>query len=235
MNNRNKTSLEVFFYIGGLLLMILGVAISVKSDLGVSPISSIPYTLTCVTGIDLGIATILFTIFTLLLQIILLRKDFKIINLLQLPVGIMFGLFLTFCCSLVNYLPEPSNMAIKLIMMLISTIMIAMGVFLYVATGYLPLSPEGAMLAISKVTKAPFPNIKLISDITMVAVSCQTCFIMLKSFGSVGIGTVASAVLVGTEVKLLTRFFGKQRDMLLGINAISKKQDEQKDGSEIFS
>jgi len=219
MNNRNKTGIEIFFYIGGLLIMILGVAVSVKSDLGVSPISSIPYTLTCVTGIDLGIATILFTIVTLLLQILLLRRNFKFINLLQLPVGILFGLFLTFCCSLVNYFPEPSNMTIKLVMMLISTFLVALGVFLYVATGYLPLSPEGAMLAISKVTKAPFPNVKLISDITMVMISCGTCLIILKSFGSVGIGTVVSAVLVGTEVKLLTKFFGKQRDKLLGINA----------------
>lgn len=47
-------------YVIGLLIMTLGVAISVKSNLGVSPVSSIPYTITCVVGLEMGKATILF-------------------------------------------------------------------------------------------------------------------------------------------------------------------------------
>ena len=44
-----ETSIFVRFlvYVTGFLIMTLGIAISVKSDLGVSPVSSIPYTMTC--------------------------------------------------------------------------------------------------------------------------------------------------------------------------------------------
>ena len=120
--NKSNLTVRILFYIAGLIIMTVGVAISVRADLGVSTISSIPYTMTCVAGIDLGIATIIFSIFMVLLQIVLLRKEYKIINLLQLPVGILFGLFLTFCCNLTVYIPEPSNFLIKLIMTLISTV-----------------------------------------------------------------------------------------------------------------
>ena len=201
--------------------MTLGVAVSVRADLGVSTISSIPYTMTCVAGIDLGVATIIFSIFMVILQIILLRKDYKIINLLQLPVGIVFGIFLTFCCSLTVYIPEPSNFAVQLIMTLISTVLVALGVFLYVPAGFIPLAPEGAMLAISKITKAKFANVKLVCDITMVVISLVTCLIVIRQLGSVGIGTVLAALLVGTEVKWMTKFFGEGRDRVLGINAHS--------------
>ena len=48
-------------YFIGLFIMTIGIALSVKSNLGVSPVSSIPYTMTCVWGIEMGKATILFS------------------------------------------------------------------------------------------------------------------------------------------------------------------------------
>lgn len=229
VKNKSNLTVRILFYIAGLIIMTVGVAISVRADLGVSTISSIPYTMTCVAGIDLGIATIIFSIFMVLLQIVLLRKEYKIINLLQLPVGILFGLFLTFCCNLTVYIPEPSNFLIKLIMTLISTVLVALGVFLYVPAGFILLAPEGAMLAISKITKIRFANVKLISDITMVVISLVTCLIVIRELGSVGIGTILAALLVGNEVKVLTRFFGDARDKALKINAYSDSAEQTDD------
>lgn len=64
---KNKLPIRLAFYLGGFLIMTLGVAVSVKSDLGVSPISSIPYTMTCATGLDLGVATIVFSVIMVML------------------------------------------------------------------------------------------------------------------------------------------------------------------------
>ena len=55
-----KTRTAMYFI--GLFVMTIGIALSVKSNLGVSPVSSIPYTMTCVWGIEMGKATILFHI-----------------------------------------------------------------------------------------------------------------------------------------------------------------------------
>ena len=56
--------------------MTVGIALSVKSNLGVSPVSSIPYTITCVWGLEMGKATILFHITLVLIQLLLFAKKF---------------------------------------------------------------------------------------------------------------------------------------------------------------
>ena len=210
---------RLLLYFGGLLIMTLGVAISVKSCLGVTPISSIPYTMTVVTGMDLGIATMLFSVAVVLLQIVMLRKDYKVINLLQIPIGVVFGLFMTACGKLMTFFPDPSDMVLKFMIMLFSTVLVALGVFLYVPTGFIPLAPEGFLVAASKLTKIKFGTVKVICDVAMVIVSLITC---LHSPGSVGIGTVAAALLVGTEVKMLTKWLGKKRDSFIGIGQKTK-------------
>lgn len=40
-------------YFIGFFIMTIGIALSVKSNLGISPVSSIPYTITCVWEIEL--------------------------------------------------------------------------------------------------------------------------------------------------------------------------------------
>ena len=75
-------------------------------------------------------------------------------------------------------------------MMLFSTGLIAFGLFWYVPADIIPLAGEGAMLAISKTIKKPFPTVKIAFDVTMVVISLITCLVCLHSLGSVGIGTI---------------------------------------------
>ncbi|MBE6049287.1 MAG: hypothetical protein E7214_01135 [Clostridium sp.] len=207
MKKKDNIVITLITYFLGLLIMTLGVSISVKSNLGVSPVSSIPYTMTCVWGIEMGKATIIFHVVLVAIQVLILRKNFKIKNLLQIPVGIIFGYFTTFCNYLMSFVDSPENIIIRLTMMLISTVIIAFGIFMYVPSDIMPLAGEGVMLAIADVTNKPFPNIKLMFDISMVVISLVTCICLIHSLGSVGIGTIIAAVLVGIELKFITKFF----------------------------
>lgn len=199
---------RMFKYIAGLFVLTVGIALSVKSDLGVSPVSSIPYTITCIWGMEMGKATILFHCFLVLLQIALLRKNYKIKNILQIVVGIVFGYFTTFCNWGVGFLPNTENMIIRICMLLISTVFIAFGIFLYLPADIMPLAGEGAMQAVAEVSGISFPKVKVGFDVSMVAVSLIACLIFIRSFGSVGIGTVIAAVLVGMELGVITKWFG---------------------------
>ena len=210
MKSTKKTALRFIFYLGGLLIMTFGVAISVKSGLGVTPISSIPYTMTIVWGIELGLATTIFSVIAALLEIPVLRKKYKLTNLLQIPVSIVFGIFMSTCSSLIQTLPTPDSFLIRFILMLISTVIVAIGVFAYVSSGFIPLPTEGLLLAIADVTKTKFSSLKLMGDIGMVLVSLTACLIAIQEFGSIGIGTIVSALLVGNEVKILTKYFGEK-------------------------
>ena len=209
-----KVRIPMYFI--GLFVMTIGIALSVKSNLGVSPVSSIPYTMTCVWGIEMGKATILFHIILVLIQILLLRKKFKPVQLLQVVIGVVFGYFTTFCNYMVSFLPTPENLGIRIIMVLASTVFVAFGIFLYLPADLIPLAGEGCMQAVSSVTHIEFSKVKIGFDCTMVLVSAITCLTVLHNLGSVGAGTIIAAILVGTLVGIINRAFGKQRDKLLG-------------------
>lgn len=200
-------------YFVGLFIMTIGIALSVKSDLGVSPVSSIPYTMTVVWGIEMGLATFLFHIVLVLIQILLLRKRFKPKNLIQLAVGIVFGLFTTLCNYLVvDLIPGTDNMFIRILMLAVSIIVVAIGLYLYVPADIMPLAGEGTMLAVSEVTHFKFSNVKIGFDVIVSAVSLCTCLAAIGSMGSVGAGTVVSAVLTGMVLGLITKLFEHKSD-----------------------
>lgn len=80
----DNIKIRLVVYLIGLFIMTLGISMSVKSNLGVSPVSSIPYTITCITGLEMGKATILFHIVLVALQVVILRGAFQIKSLLRL-------------------------------------------------------------------------------------------------------------------------------------------------------
>ncbi len=208
-----KIRLPMYFI--GLFIMTVGIAFSVRSDLGVSPVSSPPYTLTVVWNVEMGMATFLFHVALVLLQILLLRRKYKPKNLLQLAVGVVFGLFTTFCNGLVMMIPMPDSLPFRIIMLAVSIVIVAIGIFLYVPADIMPLAGEGTMLAISQVTGFKFSNVKIGFDVSVSVISLVICLITVHSPGSVGIGTVVSAVLTGAALGVITRVFGEKRDRLL--------------------
>ena len=187
--------------------MTAGIAISVKSNLGVSPVSSIPYTMTRCWGIEMGKATILFHCVLVFLQILILRKNFKLKSLLQIPIGVVFGYFTSFCNYLMTFVPSPENFVVRICMVLISIVLVAIGIFFYLPANIIPLAGEGVMQAVSDVTKIAFPKVKIAFDITMVVISLVTCLIVIHSIGSVGLGTIMAAVLVGVVLGQIMRLW----------------------------
>lgn len=213
MKGNWKRRLVMYFI--GLFIMTIGIALSVKSDLGVSPVSSIPYTLTCVWGIEMGKATILFHVVLVVIQMAILRRKFRGKNLLQVPVGIVFGYFTTLSNYLMSFAPDPHSLALRLGMLLVSVVLVAVGIFLYLPADIMPLAGEGVMQAVSDTLHVPFARAKVAFDVTMVAVSLVTCLAFLHRLGSVGAGTVIAAVLVGVVLGRITKRFSGWRDALL--------------------
>lgn len=202
-------------YFIGLFIMTIGIAISVKSDLGVSPVSSIPYTMTRCWNIEMGKATIIFQSFLVLMQLVILRKKFRIRAFLQVPVGIVFGYFTTFSNYLMSFLPDVENYIIRVLMILVSIMLIAVGLFFYIPANIMPLASEGVMQAFAEVTGIAFPKLKVAFDVSVVVISLAVCLIVTGTIGSVGAGTVLAAVLVGIVLGRITKMWAtiKKRKM----------------------
>ncbi|WP_286008777.1 DUF6198 family protein [Methanobrevibacter woesei] len=211
---------RIFNYIFGLFLITLGVGLSIKSNLGSTPVSSIPYTLNVIWGIEIGVATVIFHTILVITELILLRRAFKPKHFLQVPVGILFGFFTTISVNLVNLLPDTSNIILIAIMVLVSTFLVALGLFFYVPTNIVPLSVEGITQAIAIVSNQPFTKVKVCFDVSVVVLSFVLCFIFTGVIGgSVGIGTIFSAIFVGITLK----YINKVVLHFTGLNADLKK------------
>ncbi len=209
--NKNK----VIMYFLGLFIIAVGASLSVKSDLGVSPVTTIPYTVTYIWEIDMGITTFLFHLLLVFIEFLLLRKSFKLENLLQTVVGVVFGLFTSLCNYLVFMIPFPDTMFARIILLALSIVAVALGLFFYVPAEIMPMAVEGLMLVISEVTRIKFSTVKIALDIAFSLISLIVCLVAVHNMGSVGVGTVVSAITTGLVLKVLTRMFGKKRDALL--------------------
>lgn len=110
-----------------------------KASLGTSPISSIPYVLSLNFPLTLGNFTIIFSVFLILLQILILRKNFKLENILQIPVSIAFGYFIDLTMHLLFWV-DPQNYAVKIIALLAGCIVLGFGVCMEVLADVVMLS-----------------------------------------------------------------------------------------------
>lgn len=212
------TKNKAIMYLTGLFIIAIGASLSVKSDLGVSPVTTVPYTVTYIWNVDMGITTFLFHLLLVLIEFLMLRKSFKLTNLLQVVVGIVFGLFTSLCNYLVFLIPFPDTMAVRIILLVLSIFAVAVGLFFYVPAEIMPMAVEGLMLVISEVLKVKFSTVKIVLDISFSLISLAICLIAVHVMGSVVVGTIVSAVTTGLILKLLNRWFGEKRDKLLSNN-----------------
>lgn len=188
----------------GLAIMAFGVAFSIKASLGTSPISSVPYAISLFTPLSVGTATITMHCIFILLQILILRKDYHPIQLMQLPVAFFFGYLTDFGVWAVQRISYHAYWQ-QWIICLIGILLVAVGVSLEVKAGVVVLAGEGVVLAICKVLPVRFGHMKVGFDVTLVVIACILSIVFTGRLQGVREGTVAAALLVGT----LARQFGK--------------------------
>lgn len=192
----------------GLFIMALGVGFSIKAGLGTSPISSLPYVVSIITPLSVGTATILMHCTFILLQILILRKNYEPIQLLQLPVALVFGAMTDFAVYILSNV-SGGTYAAQWLLCVIGIVLVAVGVSAEVLAGVVTLAGEGLVLAICKATGKKFGNMKVCFDVTLVALAVAVGFIFKGELLGVREGTVAAAIFVGLLSKRMIAFAHK--------------------------
>ncbi len=189
-------SIRYSLLIFGLYIMAGGVAFSVKSDLGVSPISSIPYVVSLMTDFTIGELTAIMNTVLLVLQLILLRSNFPKTQLLQIPIGIAFGYLIDLNLIIIEHY-APSTYAEQWILCIASFMLLGLGVFCEVKADVAMLPGEGFVRAVTEVTKAKFSRNKVIVDSSLVILAVIISFVYFTHLHGVREGTIAAAIAVG--------------------------------------
>lgn len=193
----------------GLSIMAFGVAFSIKASLGTSPISSVPYVISLFTPLTVGTATITMHCVFILLQILILRKNYHPIQLMQLPVAFFFGYLTDFGVWAVQGITCNTYWQ-QWIVCLIGILLVAVGVSFEVKAGVVVLAGEGVVLAICKVLpKVKFGYMKVGFDVTLVVIACVLSIVFTGRLQGVREGTVAAALLVGLIAKQLGKLLAR--------------------------
>ena len=197
---------KYLLFIIGLLVMAFGVALSVKADLGVSPISCIPYIFSLKHPFSFGETTIVFSILIILLQMIILRRQYQWFQMIQIPVAFVFGYFIDIAMYTLTSLFITEYVE-QLFLCMLSCIVLALGIFILIKAKVSYLPGEGLITAIVEVLKKDFGLVKITVDTAMVAIVILSSIILLEGLIGIREGTIMAAFLVGYLLKFYQRIW----------------------------
>ena len=207
-----KVKRYIIFLIG-LFINSLGVSLITKADLGTSPISSIPYVLSLNFPMTLGQFTIIFSILLIIIQLFILRKNFKAEHLLQIPISILFGYFIDLTMVLLGFV-HPEAYGLKIIYLLIGCVILGFGVYMEVLANVAMLPGESFVRAVSTTWNTNFGNTKVAFDVSLSVIAAALSFLFVHRLEGVREGTIIAALLVGFTARLFGRYLAFLKPIL---------------------
>lgn len=189
----------------------LGISLVTFAELGTTAITTPPYVLSLLIPISFGMLTMLFNILCVLIQIILMGKDFPKTQYMQLLVGPVLGLAIDFWYYLISSISKP-HYIMQLSMVLIGCAIIAISIVLQLKAQVVNSPAEGVVKTIAMKTKKDFSRVKVFFDIGLVLLAAIISFVGFGAIYGIREGTVISAFLTGPLVKVFQKLSNSQRN-----------------------
>lgn len=201
-----------FFLLVSLFFLAFGVALCVRSDLGSSVISSAPYAfyLAGLRGMappwSLGMYTNLLNVLLVMGQIAVLRKRYRAFQLLQLGIGVVFGVLIDISMMLTEVFIS-TEVLVRVLVMVAGATLMALGVAMEIRCASITMPGEGLPAALSRVTGRSFADMKIVTDVSLVALAVVSSLLFFGSWqwNIVGVGTLFAMVYIGLAVKVISR------------------------------
>lgn len=208
----------ILFMAGRIALMLLGIAVMalaidivVKADLGNSPISACPNVLSLAfPEVSFGVFMLGWQCFLVLVQVALLRRDFRPIDLLQIPISVFFGVCIdAFMMALAPF--APGSYLQSWFWLVAGILVLALGIVMTVVSGTVMNCGEAVVQAVVRKTGARFGTIKVCFDLACALSAVACAFAFMGHLAGVREGTVVCAVCTGLVVNGYMALYGKLR------------------------
>lgn len=216
--SKQELTRRYLFFIAGLYVNSLGISLITKAELGTSPISSIPYTLSIGFPLSLGMFTLFYSLLLIVIQLVILGRRFPRQFWLQLPVSLGFSLFIDLSMVSLWFL-SPESYPVKLICLLVGCLVLGVGVFMEMAASVVMLPGECTIKAISSTWNKDFGKTKVAVDLTMALSAAVLGFFLYGALTGVREGTLISALLVGFIARWINQHLGSRAQALLSAGA----------------
>lgn len=208
----------------GMIVVALGVGVSIKSNLGIAPLSCIPTVLSLrFNHISIGTFTWGFNLLFIVVQAFILGKDFKWKHVLQVIPILLFGYMIDGAVWLFDALDAPStNYFVQILLCLVAVVLTAVGIRLEVIGQGWILPADATIHAVTETYKFKFSTVKVVMDVALVVITAVLAFIFFSRLDGNGTtvvireGTLIQAILTGLCMKvtdpLLHRLFRKHTE-----------------------
>lgn len=206
-NGANNLPARYFFLFLGVLINSFAIELITKAALGTGPISTVPYVLSLIfPSLSFGLTTFIVNILFIALQIVLLRRDFQPVQLLQILVNVVFSWFIDVSAALLFWF-EPNALPIQIAAVVIGCFILALGICIEVAPQVIVVPGEGAVRAIAQVTGMRFGTVKNCFDLSLAGTALMLSLAFFGEVRGLGVGTIISAILVGRFCNLINKYF----------------------------
>lgn len=158
-----------------------------------------------------GTTTFILNVFFVLIEAVLLRSRFTVLNLLQIPAVLVFGLFIDLNMWLLGA-HAPETWLTGFAMSLLGNVVLAAGVFLQIRSKTIVQPGEGVVIVYAAVLRKSFGTKKIVNDVSLVVIAALLSLAVLGTLTGIREGTVISAFLVGFLVKGIVHFFPEPKD-----------------------
>ncbi|HIW46802.1 MAG TPA: hypothetical protein H9884_07870 [Candidatus Yaniella excrementigallinarum] len=189
-------------FICGVCIMSVGIALTVHGQLGTAPISTFPVVIGAATSWSVGTVTAAMNIFFVGIQALILRRQFPVFQLVQIPVAVLFGTVIDLSLFLTSWAQTDSYL-LQWVVTIIGAITLGVGVYVEVKPKLLYLPGEGLVITLSQVTGIRFGTMKQLMDWSLVLISAVLSLLLMHQLVGVREGTVFAAFAVGGVVKAI--------------------------------
>lgn len=203
------------FYTFGMVVLALGITLNTKTGLGVSPIISLPTSVSYLQGWNLGNMTLILYVIMVLLQKGMLGRQFPLRSWLQLPVTLVFSRVINLFNDGIQV--PTDNLPVQLALLALAILLIAVGMTFSLYMDLVPNPGDGIVYALCQCSGWNLGLSKNVVDLTCVASTCIYTLLASGRVQYIGIGTLLTMLLVGRVVALLGRFLRKPLRRLAGL------------------
>lgn len=194
-----------------LSILIIGTAITLitNAGLGATAVTSLPFVISELWGLSFGLLTSLFNIFWVLLQILILGRNFPKIQWLQFVVSFLLGFSVDLSNFLLGFI-QPQAYLSQIIMIIIGCLVMAFGIFVQLEAKSVYNPAEGTVAAITENTKHSFGAVKTFFDSTLVVLSILLGLIVAGQITGIREGTIISALIIGPFTGIFQKIFNRK-------------------------
>lgn len=192
--------LKLVTFILGMFVICYGIAVTTRSMLGTTPIAS-PYyavSLLHIKYFDFGMCAFIFNTLFFLGQVLILRKKFSPIQIVQLLIALATGLFISLSMHLTQFIHAETYLE-RIFLVLAGSVIMGFGIAMEVRVNLTYMPGDGLVKVINDVLKLKFGVVKVSFDVMLVIMAILVTYFGLGDFFGqcVREGTLISALTVG--------------------------------------